>query len=506
MNRRQFGFLLLMLLVITVPYLAAYQAGGQDFVFGGFLLNPQDGNSYLAKMEEGRLGAWRFTLPYTAQPGEGAYLFLFYITLGHLAGWLTLSNVLVFHLARLAGAVMLWIALFRFLAEVFSGEPRRRSRAFLLAIAGSGLGWIAALAGGFTSDFWVAEAYPFLSMYANPHFPLGLAILIELLRGSLRPLTLRGATWQALLGLLLAVIQPFAVVVTAALLGIKSVWESIEAKKFSGWQGVIAAILPGGLFLVYQYWATLSDPVLSGWNAQNLTASPKVWDFLLSFSPAFLMGMVGLFALAKTHQLARYRLAVIWFIAGVVLAYLPFNLQRRFLLGFYLPCVLLAVIGVDFLSARFKLRFLWPLTVAVALPTNLIILAAGVFGVQSHDPLIYLTRAENQAMEWVAANTDQASIVLASPQCGMYLPARTGRRVLYGHPFETVNADEEKQQVIGFFEGNTAVGQAEAWLTERNVAYIFYGPRERALGEPPVLETSTAVYQSGDVTVYAFKK
>ena len=59
-------------------------AGGDTHVFGGFLLNPLDGNSYLAKMQQGASGSWRFTLPFTPEPGEGAYLFLFYLALGHL--------------------------------------------------------------------------------------------------------------------------------------------------------------------------------------------------------------------------------------------------------------------------------------------------------------------------------------------------------------------------------------------------------------------------------------
>ena len=81
--------------------------------------------------------------------------------------------------------------------------------ALILALFGSGLGWISALFGGITSDFWVAEAYPFLSMYTNPHFPLGLGLLLIYFdrlisgeRGKNTPLIM-------LLGLIVAVIQPF---------------------------------------------------------------------------------------------------------------------------------------------------------------------------------------------------------------------------------------------------------------------------------------------------------
>src|SRR4030066_298815 len=64
-------------ILITLPYLWAAQAAGQDFDFGGMLLNPMDGNSYLAKMYQGWQGNWQFRLPFTADPGEGAYFFLY---------------------------------------------------------------------------------------------------------------------------------------------------------------------------------------------------------------------------------------------------------------------------------------------------------------------------------------------------------------------------------------------------------------------------------------------
>ncbi len=64
---------------LILPFLAGQILAGNGHVFGGFLLNPLDGNSYLAKMRLGLEGEWRFRLPYTAEPGEGAYLFLFYI-------------------------------------------------------------------------------------------------------------------------------------------------------------------------------------------------------------------------------------------------------------------------------------------------------------------------------------------------------------------------------------------------------------------------------------------
>ena len=42
-----------------------------------------------------------------------------------------------------------------------------------------------------------------------------------------------------------------------------------------------------------------------------------------------------------------------------------------------------------------------------------------------------------------------------------------------------------------------------AWLAEKSVALIFYGPRERALGVPGDIEALPVVFRSGEVTLYA---
>ena len=67
------------LVILTLPYLLAWAAAGSDWVFVGFLINPLDGNSYFAKMQQGAAGEWLFRLPFTAEPGEGSFLFIFYL-------------------------------------------------------------------------------------------------------------------------------------------------------------------------------------------------------------------------------------------------------------------------------------------------------------------------------------------------------------------------------------------------------------------------------------------
>jgi hypothetical protein len=480
------------LIMIILPFVHAYFAAGSEHIFVGFLLNPLDGNSYLAKMYQGWAGEWQFTLPYTAEKGEGSFLFLFYLFLGHLSRWAGLSLIAVFHLARVFGAMCLFAALAAFSKSVFRFEPGVSQRALILALFGGGMGWIALPTGHFTSDLWVAEAYPFLSAYTNPHFAFGLALLLTILLFSQKNHSINNSVILFSLSILLAIIQPFGIALAAVVIAGIVALEAWERKRLK-WQPLLPVLLGGGIPLLYQYWTILTDPLLSGWNAQNLTPAPPLWDLVLSLSPALLLASYAIIKKWKMRTFTDIRLPAIWLIVGLLMIFFPFNLQRRFMLGIYIPAAMLAVTALTFLRGK-PLQSVWMALLGISLITNLLILSAGVFGASARDPALYLTRSEYQALEWMRMHTSEDTVILASPEMGRFIPALTGRRVLYGHPFETVNAEEKEQLVAEFFSDS-------AKLQVNTVDYIFFGPRERELGHPPTSSGFSLVYQDLDVII-----
>jgi len=112
-SKKPFLFALIFLIVISVPYIIASALVDDAHVFGGFLLNPVDGNSYLAKMDLGYSGNWLFSLSYTFETGEAVFLFIFYIFLGHIARWIGAPLILIFHIFRIFGAGLLYYSLFQ---------------------------------------------------------------------------------------------------------------------------------------------------------------------------------------------------------------------------------------------------------------------------------------------------------------------------------------------------------------------------------------------------------
>jgi len=188
-----------------------------------------------------------------------------------------------------------------------------------------------------------------------------------------------------------------------------------------------------------------------------------------------------------------------------VMVYMPFGLQRRFLVGLAVPLSALAWFGLEWLENRIgqRIRLIATAALAMTFPTLLLVILAGQFGALAHNPMLYLTLGESQALSWVETNTPANALLLAAPQTGMFIPAHTGRRVLYGHPFETVNADVEESAVTSFFTNGAENPVAvEDFLQKRKVDYVFYGPREQLLGALPDLPVLFAVYSQAGVTIY----
>jgi hypothetical protein len=128
-------------------------------------------------MRQGAGGSWLFQLPYTAEPGQGTLLFLYYLGLGHLQELLGADPLVVYHAARLLGIVAMLGAASAFYRQ-FLASPAARRWAFALTAVGAGLGWLGLGLGRLAIDLWVPEAIPFLAAFANPHFPLAAACLL----------------------------------------------------------------------------------------------------------------------------------------------------------------------------------------------------------------------------------------------------------------------------------------------------------------------------------------
>lgn len=494
-RRNSFLYYALILVLLNLPYAFGFLGNDDWHLFNGFILNPIDGNSYLAKMQLGVEGKWLFTLPFTSEIGVERFLFIFYILLGQVARITGIEPIIIFHLTRNLAFIFLLGEIKRFI-DWACDDALSRKWAFFIVSMGSGLGWMVFLFGITTSDFWVSEAYPFLSAFINPHFPLGLALMMGMLRNSES-----ASGWRlALLSIALALILPFGIVIISVTLGLTSIWRIWQGQK-QHLASMIIGLLPGLAIIGYQYWFVGADKQLSIWNAQNLTHSPPAWDLVISLSPVIILAFLDLFFDRHNLRATPHRVLLwAWLGASLLLMYLPLPFQRRFITGLYIPAAILAIMTMRswVKSSQKAYRVL----LVLSIPTNIIILLAGSMAAVNRDPRLFITGDEYQAMSWIRSHTTIQDVILASPENGNVIPARTGRRVVYGHPFETVNAASKKSEVEKFYSDHMSAIETGKFLKENHVRYILYGPREKDLGTPALFSGLRMVFHSGDVFLY----
>lgn len=497
-------------LLTLLPYLLSSRLVNPEGIFSGFLLNPIDGFSYLAKMRQGYGGAWLFTLPYSSDSGEGAILFTYYVFLGHLMRWTGLPALSIYHGARVIGALIMNLAGYAFLRQLIE-DRRMRWVAFTLFLIGSGFGWIGLLFGFLPTDLWVPESIPFLSAYTNPHFPLAIAlfllILVLVLAKNLGAVT--RFVLAVLLSAILGMILPFGVVVLGViLLG----WSMLESWltfkktravtfKAPSW-GVGLGLGVGGVgWLVYDWFLTLNHPILVEWNAQNITPSPALLDYVFGFGGVLILALLALFR-REIYNAPKWRFIATWVLLQSLLLYAPFGLQRRLSLGLYVALISLATVGLGEIVKQPHLRIASIVLVLLSIPSNLVVVGSGLAGVMSMDPVVVLSKDEHAAYTWLAENADPQDLVLAGYQSGNRIPAFAELRVLYGHPFETPHAEEQKKLIKELFQDQRSYSEIATDLQSLRIRYVLYGPEERELGEARWLSDLSAVADLGDFVIY----
>src|SRR5947208_7352952 len=117
---------LVLAIVTAIPYAYAYAVQSPGHVFLGFFYLGDDANTYLAKMRQGWEGAWAWQNRYTTESSPTAYLFMFWIVLGHIAALTSPPFIVVFHRARVGAAFAPMGAVCPFVRHFLEGPSARR--------------------------------------------------------------------------------------------------------------------------------------------------------------------------------------------------------------------------------------------------------------------------------------------------------------------------------------------------------------------------------------------
>jgi hypothetical protein len=511
---------LIIVLVTTLPYGIGFALESTDIIFSGSIVAVEDGNTYLAAMRQGADGKWLFHIPFTPEPHDGGAVFLFYLLLGKLAALTNTPLPWMLHISRVLTTPLLLVAIYRLLA-FFTPWIYLRRLGFILVSTGAGFGWLWVLLGQpfapgqMPIDLWVPDAFAFLTIFTFPHLILAQTLILLLVVSGLQLLIhplWSTAAYAALQGLLLSTIHPYSLPVVMVLLGSYWAWRSYAARH-SHWKALIQLAAVGLVnlpYLAYSLWLFATNPVFHSWQQQNRILSPNPIHYVLGYGIVSVLALVGLLHPHTWRRFREHRFLVIWLLLVPVGLYYPSNLQRRFLDGYQLPVVLIALAG--FLFAVHKLSPAWRRRSALALTicctfTNLLLLSGAVFTITARTPPIFVPRPVVEAAHWLDRHAPKDSIVLAAYDTGNLLPAYASVRTFVGHGPQSVDAEQKRQLASDFFSSMSTT-ERQALLAGYAVDYIFYGPNERAIGgfHPESESPYRAVYHDQVVTLFRVEK
>ncbi|MBI4415039.1 MAG: hypothetical protein HY566_02255 [Candidatus Kerfeldbacteria bacterium] len=533
-DRLILGIVLVAVIVLTnIPYVVGPATAGKDYRYLGlYPMGPADTNVYFSFMKQAAQGHVFIENLHTSEPQDGSIFHPLWLVLGWIAGLFRLSIPVVFHVARVVAGVFFLLVAYAFIGEAFNDRRRRIIALVLLAFAsGVGTFFSIGISGSnptqilllWPADQWVTESNTFMTLMHSPLFILSQLLLLMIFWLNLRDDRRTPIWYLGTLVALLALLHPYDMVTVFAVLGI---WEL--ARAFSGGHR-LSALTSGvrrlfllSLFaippLAYYYLVGKIEPAIGLWSKQNITLSPPVHNYILGYGLLLAFAIVGIVAVRRNNT-TTFRFPIVWLLAGLVLLYVPVQINRRFTNGLHLPLVLLATTGIDllwrWLESRFPNRELlrhamlalagWILGFGLFFSTITGIARAIYYEADPAQSLYHIRASAAAAMDWLEQNAPARSVVLSHSFTGNILPARTGLRVYLGHGHQTVNYGEKGWKVTKwFYWTNGDDGAKEEFLRVNNIRYVYYGPDEKGKGRfrPDEKEYLRLVFVRGDDRVY----
>jgi hypothetical protein len=256
--------------------------------------------------------------------------------------------------------------------------------------------------------------------------------------------------------------------------------------------------------LVYSWNLLTRDPSWAVFSSQNSTPSPPPAYVLFGFGLFWPFAIIGAIKALRKPE-AGSGLALSWVTVALILAYLPVDFQRRFLLAITVPLTILATPVILDFSAWLRRRMPVSKTAGAIFVSALISIGSFFLiliysaNIISRPPNLFEPAALVQAVDWLGQNGTPNDVVLASEPTAQMVAIRTPLRLYFGHEMETLHFADKAREVENFYRGL----QSENWLESLPVTWVVFGPHEREWSSsPPRSPRLKLVYQNAQVDIY----
>ena len=470
----RWGWLGFMVLATSIPYLWAWWSAPAGSHYTWILPPyPEDSLAYRAWSLQAAQGHWLFQLKYTAIP-HAPFLFQpFFLACGWLSAWSSGDVGIVLWLVKMAGVACFLHFFYRY-CDFLGLQPFQSIVAAILAGAASGVGGMLAEVGNAAhwpvppADLWVVDINVFWSLLWNPLFPWALAVMIFVVHRIDRG-TQTGRAADLWIGGIatgvMGLIHPYSV----PFLGAAAIGLAVVRQKARAWTSVARFCVAAAPFIAYPLWLSSVNPLVARHSVLGAMKTPPLISCLLGFGFLLPLASVGL-VLNQRRFLREHWTMIAWFVLSLIMAWLPFWYQRKFLFGAQLPLCILAAVSSD-----------WILLTIGTIAMRRRVLAASCLVLL---PLLvstpaYLLRAEARevrdnaggayfigddlwaAMHFLKQNAAPQEVVFATYETSRLIPAFAGNTVVWGHWAMSVDGKERAAWLAKLFDARTSATAEE---------------------------------------------
>ncbi len=484
-----------------------------DYYLGyGSVINSRDINAYLMRIEQGRQGSWLFEEWYTPENVPKSAFYGLYMGVGHIARVFDLDARVAFHLARFAVLPVLLFGLYALLS-LFVKQVRRKLSYFALFLLSYGFSF--AFFPWFSSSETVSEASTFLTMMYAPHFILGLGLLVwfywllvrVMRQGSVGR---RGLFAFLVLFILQGLVYPFALVIMYGI--ILSFWllywlKHSDTALIRATGRLLIVFVPGAVFAAYYAFVTLGQAFYRNWwLEQQFYGALNPLQFMIGYGICGVLAWIMAVRTVRSTEASETGLIVMTagFFVSFFAYFIPVMYGTRFVIGFQIPLMILAMCWLEALHRR---AGSWKLFVTVLLLAAVTSTCYQVYNdtwQMYAGTRVYITESVYGALVWLREHEPSPKIVLSGRFLGNYIPAVARQKTVYGSDSETYRSAVKKEQVEQFYAFPDTPGIQQKLLEMYTVSYVLLSPREYRPGgfDPEDAPYLRLVYDQPPVQLY----
>lgn len=524
------------------PMIIGFITAFPDSVFlGRQTMNGSDLPIYYSNIQQVKEGQYLFKNLYTSETHQGFILDPFWLGVGFLAKFFSLSPFLAFQLARFLLIPIFLLVAYYFIAFFFQEEIKRKI-CFIFLIFASGLGgfYLETIKGvnilidqsgtitNLPIDLWVPEAFTFLSIHNSPHFIASLTLIMLIFLFSLLAFANYKIIYSlgaGLSALFLFQFHPYHLPTIFGPLFVFIIYCLIKpVRNFNYLKHFLILLIFSLPPVFYHLWTIENIWVRKQHFLQAITLTPSLSMVLIGYGLLFPLALIGGFSIFQKKEMVKKEIFLVcWALIQFLLLYFPMSSQRRLSEGLQIPITILAILGLFYLKNWIKEKiipqkylflknifsnkfFLIYIFFILFFISNLTILVSDLSLYLKKQPGIYLAKEEIEAMKWLKQNTAQDSIILSTLSMGNLIPAFTLRQVYLGHGHQTAHFQEKWERTNWFFKTNSDKEKI-SFLRENRINYLYFSQPEKELAKfnPDEKSFLEKVYGNPQVAIYKIK-